>query len=64
MTLERRSRGTQPQDLADLTYVRLRIDRRATPYSQLPYEGEDWYAKPITAFMLDTGMATTTSCTH
>ena len=51
-------KAAQPGHLADLTYVRLCIDRRATPYSQLPYVGEGWYAKPITAFMLDTGMAT------
>ena len=48
----------QPGRLADLTYVSLRMDGRATTYSQLPYVGEGWYAKPITAFMLDTGMAT------
>ena len=48
----------QPGHLADLSYVSLRVDRRATTYSQLPYVGEGWYGKPITAFMLGTGMAT------
>ena len=48
----------QPGHLADLTYVSLRTDGRASTFSQLPYVGEGWYAKPITAFMLETGMAT------
>ena len=46
-------REAQPGHLADLTYVSLRVDGRATTYSQLPYVGEGWYAKPITAFTLE-----------
>ncbi|CAE7578756.1 unnamed protein product, partial [Symbiodinium necroappetens] len=50
--------AARPGHLADLTYVSLRTDGRATTFSQLPYVGEGWYAKPITAFLLEAGMAT------
>ena len=51
-------KAAQPGHLADLTYVSLRTNGRTTTYSHLPYVGEGWYAKPITAFLLETGMAT------
>ncbi|CAE7643828.1 pfh1, partial [Symbiodinium microadriaticum] len=44
--------------LADLTYVKLPRDGRVALLSRLPYVGEDWYAKPACAFMLDAGIAT------
>ena len=44
-------------NIADLTFVRKKEDRRAGLVGRLPYIGPGWYGKPATAFMLDTGLA-------
>ena len=38
--------------LAELTYVKLKLDERSSTYSRLSYVGGGWYAKPATALML------------
>ena len=55
-------RPAEEGQLADLTFVRKREDKRAGLLARLPYVGPGWYGKPAVAYMLDAGLATWADC--
>ena len=50
-------RPAEEGQLADLTFVRKREDKREGFMARLPYVGPGWYGKPAVAYMLDAGLA-------
>ena len=55
-------RPAEEGQLADLTFVRKREDKRAGFLARLPYVGPGWYGKPAVAYMLDAGLARWADC--
>ena len=55
-------RPAEEGQLADLTFVRKREDKRAGLLARLPYVGPGWYGKPAVAYMLDAGLPTWADC--
>ena len=55
-------RQAEEGQLADLTFVRKREDKREGFLARLPYVGPGWYGKPAVAYMLDAGLARWADC--
>ena len=55
-------RPAEEGQLADLTFVRKREDKREGFLARLPYVGPGWYGKPAVAYMLDAGLARWADC--